>query len=164
MQRLWAGKKILVVDDSELVRKQLGEFYQHMGLVISGFAQDGLGALRACEELLPDVVSMDIIMPEIHGLDCYRKIKGRAPGIKIFFVSCLVGSHAFGEESPEGIPREYFVSKPPDEASVSRALELLFGSYDSDKSRVSPPGDKGDRLAGGGFEELPSLPDPPGCG
>ena len=61
----WHGKKILVVDDSESIRKDLVALYQSVGLEVVGEASDGVIAIEEYQQKKPDMVSMDIIMPNM---------------------------------------------------------------------------------------------------
>lgn len=122
----WKNKTILIADDSGIIRAQLAEFYQNMGLKIAGFATNGMEALSACEKLHPDIVSMDIIMPEMHGLDCFEHIRTEFPAIKVLFVSCLVINQILSDEILDHISRDLFLSKPPEKEAAEIALQLLF--------------------------------------
>ncbi|MCB9229446.1 MAG: response regulator [Deltaproteobacteria bacterium] len=134
----WAGKTILIVDDSELIRKQLTLLYETFNLKIAGYAKNGVEALEAYDRLHPDIVSMDIIMPEMHGLNCYAELKKSDPNIKLLFVSCLVVNHIITDDMLAEIPRELFISKPPDNRSIQHALELLFGLHSTQSNRPQP--------------------------
>ena len=71
----WQDKKILIVDDSQLVREDLADLYSELGLKVIGGAADGVSAIEQVEKLDPDLVSLDIIMPEMDGISAYKKIK-----------------------------------------------------------------------------------------
>jgi DNA-binding NarL/FixJ family response regulator len=68
--------QILVVDDREVVRKQLRNLLDLTGSVcVIGEAVDGWDALRQAERLKPDIVLMDLEMPELDGFEATRQIK-----------------------------------------------------------------------------------------
>jgi NarL family two-component system response regulator LiaR len=76
--------KVLVVDDHGVVRKGLRTYLQNrpdMGVV--GEARDGREALTLCEQLEPDVILMDLLMPELGGVAATRLIHQRWPGVRI---------------------------------------------------------------------------------
>jgi NarL family two-component system response regulator LiaR len=76
--------KVLIVDDHPMVRKGLSAFLDVIpGLEESGTAANGAEAIRLCQQTLPDVILMDLVMPEIDGVEAIRRIKGRHPTIKI---------------------------------------------------------------------------------
>jgi len=76
--------RVLVVDDHTMVRKGLSAFLLVMNdLELVGEAQDGADALRLCEQLSPNVVLMDLIMPVMDGVTAIRAIRERWPEVKI---------------------------------------------------------------------------------
>jgi len=76
--------KVLIVDDHPMVRKGLSAFLDVIpGLVEAGRAANGAEALRFCEGSFPDVILMDLVMPEIDGVEAIRRIKERNPEVKI---------------------------------------------------------------------------------
>ncbi len=73
--------KLLVVDDSNMVRSRIARIVQGGALgevTIVGMARDGV-ELRAAAQATPDVVTMDLTMPEMDGLACIPRTAGRAP-------------------------------------------------------------------------------------
>lgn len=76
--------RVLIVDDHAMVRKGLSAFLLVMNdLELLGEAKDGADALRLCEQLSPDVVLMDLIMPVMDGVTAIRAIRERWPETKI---------------------------------------------------------------------------------
>ena len=76
--------KVLIVDDHAVVRSGLSAFltvYDDLELV--GEANSGSEALRKCESLQPDVVLMDLVMPEMDGAETTRKIRAQCPSIQV---------------------------------------------------------------------------------
>ncbi len=79
-----ADARVLVVDDSTFVRKALRRVLEaRPGLVVAGEAGDGLEAVRMCETLAPDVVTLDIQMPGMDGLSALREMKRRWPSLPV---------------------------------------------------------------------------------
>ncbi len=80
--------KVLVADDHTLVRKGLCSLLsEESDIEIVGEAENGREAIKKAEQLNPDVVLMDITMPELNGMDATRQIKKRFPSIKIMILS-----------------------------------------------------------------------------
>jgi NarL family two-component system response regulator LiaR len=76
--------RVLIVDDHAMVRKGLSAFLLVMNdLELLGEAKDGADALRLCQQLSPDVVLMDLVMPVMDGVTAIREIRQRWPKIKI---------------------------------------------------------------------------------
>jgi NarL family two-component system response regulator LiaR len=76
--------RILIVDDHALVRTGLGAFLEvYDDLELAGEAKDGTEAIELCEQLQPDVVLMDLVMPETDGAAATRTIHARWPNIQV---------------------------------------------------------------------------------
>ena len=76
--------RVLVVDDHSMVRTGLATFIRTKAdLELLGEARDGQRALRLCEDLEPDVVLMDLVMPRMDGVAATRAIRERWPQVQI---------------------------------------------------------------------------------
>jgi len=76
--------KVLIVDDHPMVRKGLSAFLDVIpGLEEMGLATNGAEAIQFCGQASPDVILMDLMMPEINGVEAIRQIKAHNPRIKI---------------------------------------------------------------------------------
>jgi len=79
-----AGLRILIVDDEKAVRTALGRLLSTRGeWVVVGEATDGSEAIGKAKELKPDVVIMDLTLPELNGLAATPEIKKALPGAEI---------------------------------------------------------------------------------
>src|SRR6266849_10688438 len=82
--------RVLVVDDHGVVRKGLRFLLQTDPTIeVVGEASDGREAVRMTEELSPDVVVMDITMPQLNGIDAASQIVKRDPNIGIIMRACI---------------------------------------------------------------------------
>jgi DNA-binding NarL/FixJ family response regulator len=80
--------KLLIVDDLEHVRQGLSTIFELAGdLEIVGEACNGLEAIQQVEHLQPDVVLMDLVMPQLDGLEATERIKARHPEIGVVMTS-----------------------------------------------------------------------------
>ena len=76
--------RVLLAEDHTIVRKGLCSLLEgEAGIEVIGEAEDGREAVQKTQELLPDVVLMDISMPELSGLEATRQIKKRFPEVKV---------------------------------------------------------------------------------
>lgn len=139
MERPWEGKTILIVDDNAVQRAELTRIYRGLGLVPVGEAEDGLEALAFVREKKPDLVSLDIIMPNMDGMECYRNIKNMAPAPLVFFVSALSGEQRVTECYAEDIGLDKFLTKPLSAEVLEGRLAAFFGLR-----LPPPPGEESD--------------------
>jgi DNA-binding NarL/FixJ family response regulator len=82
--------RVLVVDDHTILRDALATFFETCDdLLLVGQAGDGLQAIAACNELQPDIVLMDLLMPVMDGVTATRAICQQHPHIKILILTSL---------------------------------------------------------------------------
>ncbi|MDH5720422.1 MAG: response regulator [Spirochaetia bacterium] len=85
------NKNVLLVDDSILTRKQLGEILEEAGCRIKEYAVDGIDALekfRLNQDFI-DLVTLDITMPKMDGIETLREIMKIKPDAKVYMVSSM---------------------------------------------------------------------------
>lgn len=76
--------RVMIVDDHDMVRKGLATFLKvNADLELVGEARDGQEALRMCEQVHPNVVLMDLVMPEMDGTTATRLIRERWPEVQV---------------------------------------------------------------------------------
>lgn len=78
---------VLIVDDAPFMRKTLADLVEALGHTVVGEAENGYAAVDLYFKLRPDVVTMDITMPEFGGLEAVKVICGVVPNAKIIMVS-----------------------------------------------------------------------------
>ena len=83
------GTKVLIVDDAAFMRMMLRDILAKNGFDVVGEADNGKVAVQMYNELKPDVVTMDITMPEMDGIAAVKEIKAADPGAKIVMVSAM---------------------------------------------------------------------------
>jgi DNA-binding NarL/FixJ family response regulator len=83
--------RILLVDDHAMVRRGMRDFLAlHDDLEVVGEAGDGLAALEATASLAPDVVIMDLLMPEMDGIAATAEIKARHPAVEVIALTSFI--------------------------------------------------------------------------
>lgn len=84
--------RLLIVDDSNMIRSRISRVVQAGGLAevaLVGLARNGAEALRIARATRPDVVTMDLTMPEMDGIECIGEMLRILPGTSILVVSAL---------------------------------------------------------------------------
>jgi len=85
--------KVLIVDDAAFIRMQLKQLLIENGFEVVGEAENGKVALEKIKELEPDIVTLDITMPEMNGIECMAEIK------KMEYKPTVIMVSAMGQES-----------------------------------------------------------------
>lgn len=83
------GTKVLIVDDAAFMRMMIKDILSKNGFEVVGEAEDGAQAVEKYTELTPDLVTMDITMPEMDGITALKKIKAIAPEAKVIMCSAM---------------------------------------------------------------------------
>lgn len=114
------GTRVLIVDDAAFMRMMLRDILAKNGFEVVGEADNGKVAVQMYGDLKPDVVTMDITMPEMDGIAAVKEIKAADPDAKIVMVSAM-GQQAMVIEAIRSGAADFIV-KPfqPD-----RVLEAL---------------------------------------
>ncbi len=82
-------KRLLIVDDAMFMRRLLADVATEAGWQVVGEAADGLQAIEKYDALKPDLVTMDLVMPNLGGLDALKSIRLSDPEAKVIVVSAL---------------------------------------------------------------------------
>lgn len=104
------SKGILIVDDAAFIRTMLKDILTENGFNVADRAENGAEAIEKYKKLQPELVIMDIIMPEIDGIQAVKEIKKMDPNAKIIMCSA-VGQQTMVNEAMQAGARD-FVIKP----------------------------------------------------
>ena len=115
------SKRIMVVDDSRLVRVQLEDVLKGTDYEVAAYCRSGEDAIEQYPVVKPDLVTMDIIMQGMDGLDAAEIILKRHPDARIVMVSSLAYDDTF--ERAKAIGTRGFVDKPFHREQLARVFE-----------------------------------------
>jgi CheY-like chemotaxis protein len=123
-----AGALVLVVDDEVEIRKLLRRLLEGKGLRVIE-ADRGLVALRMVKENVPDLIILDAMLPELHGFDIARRIKGSQMygSIPIVMISAVYRGWRIAQDLRESYGIEEYVEKPFHLADVLAAVQRALG-------------------------------------
>lgn len=114
------AKRVLVVDDAAFMRMMLKDILSKNGYEIVGEACNGQEGFDKYKELMPDIVTLDITMPEVDGLECLKLIKGSFPNANVIMCSAM-GQQAMVLDSIKAGAKDFIV-KP---FQTERVIESL---------------------------------------
>ncbi len=123
---------ILIVDDSILMRRNLRILLQQAGHNVVAEASDGMQAFSEYEKHLPDLVTMDITMPLMNGIDSVKKIIAKYPQANIVMISALDQKNMVFEAIQSGA--KHYILKP---ITIEKILSTINSVL-----QISPPADQ----------------------
>lgn len=118
------GAKVLIVDDAVFMRRMLADILKQAGYEIAGEAANGKESIEQYKKVKPDIVTMDIIMPEMGGIDAVREIIKFDRNANILIVSAM-GQQQLVVEAIQAGAKD-FVVKPFESSRVLGAVERLL--------------------------------------
>ena len=119
------GRRVLICDDAIFMRTMLADILKQAGFEVVGEADTGAKAVDRYRELKPDLVTMDIVMPDMGGIDAVRAIVKEDPSAKILMCSAM-GQQALVIEAIQAGARD-FVVKPFQPSRVLEAVQRVLG-------------------------------------
>lgn len=114
---------IIVVDDSPFASKQIKDLVEENGYEVIGYAKSGEEGIKMYEELHPDIVILDIIMPGIDGIETAEILEKSDPDVTILMLSSLCDTGTLEEVRAIGV--KYLMPKPWEDDVLLATLELL---------------------------------------
>lgn len=119
------AKSVLICDDAAFMRVMIKDILTKNGYEVAGEAENGIKAVEKYTEIKPDLVMMDITMPEMDGIQALKKIKEGDPGATIIMCSAM-GQQAMVIESIQSGAKDFIV-KPFQADRVLEAVKKAIG-------------------------------------
>jgi two-component system, chemotaxis family, chemotaxis protein CheY len=116
---------VLVCDDAVFMRTLIGDILAQAGFEVVGEAETGIQAVERYRQLKPDLVTMDIVMPEMGGIDAVREIIKGDPNARVLMCSAM-GQQALVVEAIQAGAKD-FVVKPFQASRVLEAVQRVLG-------------------------------------
>jgi two-component system chemotaxis response regulator CheY len=116
---------VLVCDDAIFMRSLISDILSGSGYEVVGHAETGAQAVERFQQLRPDLVTMDIVMPDMGGIDAVKEITKIDPGARILMCSAM-GQQALVVEAIQAGAKD-FVVKPFQPARVLEAVARVLG-------------------------------------
>jgi two-component system chemotaxis response regulator CheY len=114
------ANRILIVDDAAFMRMMIKDILIKNGFEVVGEATDGGQAVEKFKELKPDLVTMDITMPEVDGISALKQIKNMDPSAKVIMCSAM-GQQAMVIDAIQAGAKDFIV-KP---FQADRVIEAI---------------------------------------
>jgi two-component system chemotaxis response regulator CheY len=118
------AKGVLIVDDAAFMRMMIKDILSKNGYQVVGEAENGIKAVEKYAELKPDLVIMDITMPEMDGIEAVRRIRAVDPGATIVMCSAM-GQQAMVIEAIQAGAKDFIV-KPFQPERVLEAVNKVL--------------------------------------
>ena len=119
------AKNILICDDAAFMRMMIKDILTKNGYNVAGEAENGLKAVEKFKEVNPDLVLMDITMPEMDGIQALKEIKKIDGGAQVIMCSAM-GQQAMVIESIQAGAKDFIV-KPFQAERVIEAVKKVVG-------------------------------------
>jgi two-component system chemotaxis response regulator CheY len=116
-------KRVLIVDDAGFMRATIKATLERNGFEVAGEAENGVAAVKKYQELHPDIVTMDITMPEMTGIEALKQIRGFDPNAKVVMITAMGQEHLVREAILNGAIS--FIVKPFKEEQVIQTLKKI---------------------------------------
>jgi two-component system, chemotaxis family, chemotaxis protein CheY len=117
--------KLMIVDDSNIMRRRIERSNQFEELELVGTAGNGVEALEMFRKTDPDVVTMDLTMPQMDGIECISQLVALKPAVRILVISALADKATAVEAMEKGA--NGFLNKPFTDRQLNEAIADLMG-------------------------------------
>lgn len=118
--------RVLVIDDSPVVYKMIRRALEPHGFEMAGQAENGKDGLEMYESLQPDLVTLDVTMPVMNGIDVAVILLRKYPNAKLIMLSSMDDMDLIETAQASGV--KHFLAKPLDGDELLKLANLLIGN------------------------------------
>jgi len=126
------GKRVVICEDEALTFLQMARAFEKAGLEVCGSAADGVEAVKVIRRCRPDIVTMDLNLPAMNGIESIRRLQGGDP-------VCVIVVTAYSDEETRRRALEAgacgFLTKPVSSNSLLPAVERIYAEH---QGRTAP--------------------------
>lgn len=116
--------KLMIVDDSNIMRRRIERSQNFEELEVVGTASNGVEALELFKKMDPDLVTMDLTMPQMDGIECIENLVKLKPAVRILVISALADKATAVEAMEKGA--NGFLNKPFTDRQLNEAIAELI--------------------------------------
>jgi len=116
--------RLLIVDDSNIMRRRIERSQQFEQLEVVGAAANGIEALELFQRTDPDLVTMDLTMPQMDGIECIERMVQLKPAVRILVISALADKATAVDAMEKGA--NGFLNKPFTDRQLNEAIAELM--------------------------------------
>jgi AmiR/NasT family two-component response regulator len=118
--------RVLVAEDNPLFRKTIQRMLEDMGYIVAGTAADGLDAIEMAQSLKPDIILMDVGMPNMDGIQATQYIQARCP-TPVVVLTAYEPPDMLERASAAGVGA--YLVKPPKAQEIERAITIALARF-----------------------------------
>jgi len=127
---------IVIADDSILMRKNLRTIFSQAGYEVVAEAGNGKAAVKAYKDFRPDIMTMDITMPTMSGIDAVKEITSEFPEAKIIMITALDQKHMVFQAISNGA--KHYIMKPFNVGQVLSVVKSVLEGDETKKTSQEP--------------------------
>jgi two-component system chemotaxis response regulator CheY len=156
--------RAIVVDDSVTMRNLIKGHLNRLGYTVVGEGENGVEGIELARTLRPDLMTLDIIMPEMDGIECYRHVRQLENPPRTLLISVLASEPRIIAAYEAEIHPAHFLKKPFSEKEFKEKIDMLFATgsmpYPSireipNPSPSAPPAPVSQPVDGSGLPPIP---------
>lgn len=119
--------KLMIVDDSNVIRNRIERSMGQVNIDVVALAEDGIQSIEMFKQYRPDIITMDLTMPNMDGLECIRQIRSMSKDVSILVISAI-SDRSTGLRSIQ-LGARGFIFKPFNDEQLINALNKIIAHH-----------------------------------